>query len=68
MDEGSRIYRPWCNLPMHTTTVPCSGRKSQGSAGARSSTRDVRGVMRKCKVLSARGEDTGEGKEEKSPG
>ena len=23
MDEGSRIYRPRCNLPMHTTIVLC---------------------------------------------
>jgi len=23
MDEGSRIYLPWDNLPIHTATLPC---------------------------------------------
>jgi hypothetical protein len=46
----SRIYLPRDNLPMPTTTVPCSGKKNHGSAGGGPSTRDVRSVMGRCSV------------------
>jgi hypothetical protein len=59
MDEGSRIYRPRCNLPMHATTMPCSGKKNQGSAGRRTSPKDVRRVVGTFRSSSSQGGRTG---------